>query len=119
MSVTDLVDYVDDRASDYHRGTVRYEGETTEILYLREDVREKRLQSQIDRMLRRLRPETAPKEEQSFPLGDLRVTVRVFENAIILHFPLGPNRGIVVSLEPETAHNLDMFIGECERRLHE
>ncbi|AEN07770.1 hypothetical protein Halar_0533 (plasmid) [halophilic archaeon DL31] len=119
MAEHTLIDYLERKAGEYHRGTVRYDGNETDILHLREDVREERLTSQIDRMLSRLRPESSPKEERSFPFGDLNATVRLFQEAIILHFPRGNNRGIVVSLEPETARDLNTFIGECSNLLQE
>lgn len=117
MEAASLLEYLEERAGEYHRGTVRYDGEDTSVLYLREDLKERRLMSEIDRMLGRLRPEATPKEERSFPFGELRATVRLFEGAILLHFPTGNDRGIVVSLEPETARDLKTFIGECERRI--
>lgn len=117
MGATELVNYLDSRAKEYHRGTVRYKGNQTDVVYLRDDIRKVRLESQIDRMLTRLRPEASTREEQSFPFGELRTTVRVFEDAIVLHFPTGHDRGIVVSLEPETARDLNTFIGECQRRI--
>lgn len=112
-----LIDYLERRAGEYHRGTVRYDGEETDVLHLRDDLRETRLRSEIDRMLGRLRPEATAKEERSFPFGDLHTTVRLFDEALILHFPIGPDRGIVVALEPETARDLNTFIGECQQRI--
>jgi len=112
-----LIDYLERKAGEYHRGTVRYDGNDTDVLHLREDVKETRLTSQIDRMLRRIRPESSPNEERAFPFGDLNATVRLFQEAIIIHFPQGNDRGIIVSLEPETARDLNTFIGECEKRI--
>lgn len=117
MDVGALIEYLETRAGEYHRGTLRYDGDDTTIVYLRDDIKKSRLTSEIDRMLSRLRPESAPKEERSFPFGELRATVRLFEEAILLHFPTGNDRGIVVSLEPETARDLNTFIGECEKRI--
>lgn len=119
MSADSLLTYLERQANTYHRGTVRYDGNSTDTLYLRDDIKETRLSSQIDRMLRRLRPESSSKEESSFPFGDLHATVRLFDEAILLHFPTGKDRGIVVSLEPETARDLNTFIGECQKRIHE
>jgi hypothetical protein len=119
MPAAELLAYLDDRAGDYHRGTVRYNAEETKILYLRDDLKKSRLSSEVDRMLRRLRPEATSKEKQAFPFGDLHATARLFDEAIILHFPTGTNRGVVVSLEPETARQLNTFIGECQKRLPE
>lgn len=117
MSESTLIDYLEKKAGEYHRGTVRYDEADTDVLHLREDVRETRLMSQIDRMLKRIRPESSPSEVRSFPFGELNATVRLFEEAIIIHFPRGNDRGIIVSLEPETARNLNTFVGECEKRI--
>lgn len=119
MGLTALLSFLDEKVSEYHRGTVRYDGDSTDIAYLRDDIREQRMASQIDRMLTRLRPEASPKEERSFPFGDLHTTVRVFDGALILHFPTGSDRGVVVALEPETARDMNTFIGECERRIQQ
>lgn len=119
MAEERLIKYLEKKAGEYHRGTVRYDGDSTDVLYLREDLKQIRLTSEIDRILQRLRPEASPKEERSFPFGDLKATVRLFQEAILIHFPTGTNRGIVVSLEPETARDLSTFIGECEKRIRE
>ena len=119
MTGQDLVPYLRDRVDDYLRGVIRYHKETTDVLYLRDDVRATRLESQIDRMIDRLEPESRAAEERAFPFGDLYVTVRRFQEAIIMHFPTGSNRGIVVSLEPETARDLNTFTTECLRRIHD
>lgn len=118
MGVSDLQDFLEERAGSLYRGMVRYDGDTTDVLYLRDDVREERMRSEIDRMLRRLRPESKSKETQSFPFGQLYATVRSFEEAVIMHFPIGRDRGIVVSLEPGAAKSLNTFIRRCQQRLH-
>lgn len=97
--MTTLLSYLDEKVDEDHRRTVRYDRNTTDIAYLREDIREERLDSQIDRMLKRLRPESSPDEERAFPFGDLHATVRVFDEALIMHFPTGSDRGVVVALE--------------------
>ncbi|QLG29839.1 hypothetical protein HUG10_19710 (plasmid) [Halorarum halophilum] len=117
MSSSELLEFLEETAGKYHRGTVRYDGANTDVLYLRDDLREELMLSQIDQMLTRLRPEASSKEERSFPFGDLHTTVRAFDEAIILHFPIGHDRGVVVSLASETAQNLNTFIGECTRRI--
>ena len=115
MGLQTLLSYLEEKVDTYHRGTIRYDGNSTDIAYLRDDLREQRMQSQVDRMLERLRPESSPREERAFPFGDLHTTVRVFDEALIMHFPTGSDRGVVVSLEPETARDMNSFIGECER----
>ena len=118
MPSSELDAYLEERAGEYHRGTIVYDGSEIDVQYLRSDIAKNLMLSKIDRMHSRLRPESMSKEEHSFPFGHLRATVRSFEAAIILHFPIGENRGVVVSLEPETAQNLNTFIGECTQRIH-
>lgn len=119
MAKSDLTVYLQDRVGEQLRGVVRYHRDTLDILYLRDDVREVRLESQLDRMIDRLEPESHSAKERAFPLGDLYVTVRRFEEAIIMHFPTGNNRGLVVSLEPKTARNLNTFTTECLKHINE
>lgn len=117
MSSGNLLDFLRERAGDHLRGVARYTGNETDILYLREDIKEQRIQSQVDRMINRLRPESAPGEERAFPFGDLYVTVRRFEDAIIMHFPRGPDQGFIIALEPECAGDLNRFTSECLKRI--
>ena len=117
MASAVLIDFFEDRAGDMHRGTARYDGESTDVLYLRDDLREQRIQSEIDRMLNRVRSEATSKEEWSFPFGDLYAPVRVFDEATVLLFPTGRDRGIVVSLEPDSGQELNTFIGQCLQQI--
>lgn len=75
--------------------------------------------SPVDRMVRRLRPESSPSEEAVFPFGDLYATLRNFDETIIVHFPLGSDRGLVVSMEPEATTQLDTFVSGCLDRLEQ
>jgi len=117
MALATLLSYIERQAGEYHRGTVRYDGDETDVMYLREDVKKTRLTSQIDEMLERLRPEASVSEQRAFPFGDLNATVRLFDEAILVHFPVGTDRGIVVSLEPEVARDLNAFIEGCLKRV--
>ena len=117
MGTRELFTYLEEQAGENLRGVVQYSKDSTDVPYLRDDVREVRLQSQVDRMLRRIRPESSSKEEMAFPFGDLHATLRIFDEAIILHFPLGADRGLVISLEPEAAAQLNSFVNGCLDRL--
>lgn len=119
MTISQLQEYLKKRAGGPLCGIVRYDGNSTDVLFLRDDVRERRMQSEIYRILNRVRPEASAKEEQSFPFGDLYATVRSFEDATFLHFPTGNDRGVVVSLEADATHNLNTFIGECPKRIEQ
>lgn len=117
MTGKELIDYLQDRAGEYHRGTIQYDRHDFDILHTRDDVRETYLRSRVDRILKRIRPESSTEEERSFSFGELNATVRLFDEVIIIHFPQAKDRGIIVSLEPETASNLSTFIEECTKRI--
>lgn len=117
MATVELLRYLEDQAGEHLRGIARYERDSIDVPYLRDDLREVRMHSQVDRMLRRLRPESDSIEDAAFPFGDMHATVRLFDEAIIMHFPLGVGRGMVVAMEPETASRLNTFVSECLVRL--
>lgn len=119
MSTSELIEYLEDRVGEDLRGVVRYSDHTNDVKYLREDIREERLRSQIDRMLDRIQPESSSREERSFPFGDLYVTMRRFEEAVVLHFPTGSNRGVVVTFEPKIASNFAAFTDACYDRIQD
>lgn len=119
MAVSDLLDLLERRADRLHRGTARYDGDSTDVLYLRDDLKETRMRSEIDRMVNRVRSESSPKEERTFPFGDLHATVRAFDEVTILHFPTGIDKGVLVSLESDAAEDLNTFIGQCLTRIDE
>lgn len=116
--VDDFVHFLEERAGEYLRGALRYDDEAYEMLYLRDDLRQTRFRSEVDRIVARLREGSKDTEEAAFPFGAYHGSVRCFENATLLHFPLN-GEGIAVSLDPEAATNLNTFAGECLERIHE
>jgi len=117
MGADDLTKYLVNRVGQDLRGVLQYDGEDTKTLHLRDDLRQSEMQSRIDRMLGRLKPESTRAEAAAFPFGDLHVTVRCFDEAIILHFPTERERGIVVSLEPAIATDLTSFARTCSQEI--
>lgn len=115
----ELTDFLEHRAGEHLRGVVRYLGGLYDVVYLRDDVQERRLEEEVGQMLDRLRQEASDAERDAFPFGELRVTIRHFEEAIVLNFPTGNGEGVVVGLEPEVVHEVNSFVVECRRRLHE
>lgn len=113
MPRSELVRFLKHEAGEYLRGVVRHHRGSMDMLYLRSDIREYRLQSQVDRMLTRIQPESHTAEEKAFPFGDLHATVRLFDDATIIHLPTGSRRGIVVSLDPGAARDLASFASRC------
>lgn len=113
---TELLSYLEETAGEYLRGVVWYEDDEYEIHYIRDDLRTRRLRSEVDKMIDRLRRESRSGERRSFSLGEVNGIVRSFEEAMVMHFPSTQGRGTVVTLEPEVARQLNTFIGSCLER---
>ena len=112
-----LITYLKDRAGEYLRGIAVYNPEGYETMYLRDDVRTKRFESEVDTMIDRLRQESRAREQRSFPFDDLNGTVRSFGDAMVMHFPQAQERGTVITLDPEVARQLNTFMSECLERI--
>lgn len=116
---TELTSYLKDTTGEYLRGVVSYNGNEYDIQFIRDDLRERRLKSEVDKMIDRLRQESRSREHRAFPFGNLNGTVRSFEEAMVMHFPSTQSRGTVVTLDPEVARQLNTFIGACLKRTDE
>lgn len=66
MASAALISYLEDRTGEYLRRVVRYDGETPDVLYLRDDTKKQRFRRQISRMLRRVRPEPFQEGSEQF-----------------------------------------------------
>lgn len=108
-----LARYLNDRVGDLLRGVAHYREDEFTVVYLRDDVREERHRDEVGQMLNRIKHEGTAKEEQSFPFGHLHATLRIFDQTILLHFPIENQTGVVVALEPEVARSLNSFVGDC------
>lgn len=111
-----MTEYLQKTAGEYLRGIVSYNGNEYDIQYIRDDLRTRRLKSEVDKIIDRLRRESRSGERQAFPFGEVNGTVRSFEEAMVMHFPKTQGRGIVVTLDPEVARQLNTFIGACLER---
>lgn len=110
-----LVDFLRDRAGAYLRAVVRYDRDSRELLYCRRDVRRAFSDDDLDRVVEAVRHESADslRPDGEDARGDLRCTVRVFDDTVELHFPHAPDSGTVVALEPAAATRLHTFVDDC------
>lgn len=111
MALDDFIEFVIERAGDSLRVIGWYEDENAGVFYARGD-------------LDRDTAATRVKADQDYysqgskaePLSDLRATVDVRDRAVIIHFPVTGDRGLIVSLEHDAANHLVDFVTEC--RVH-
>ena len=112
-----LITFLKSEAGEYLRGVAAYNADGYETVYLRDDVRTKRFESEVDRMIDRLRQESRAREQRSFPFEDLNGIVRSFSDGMVMHFPRAQERGTVITLDPEVARQLNTFMEQCLQRI--
>ncbi|WP_135829337.1 DUF7522 family protein [Halorussus halobius] len=110
-SAPQLVEYLRRRVGDDLRRVVCYGEDETDVLFARGDRSD--VESDAERAVQYLRHESRSRERRTFPFGELNGTVRSFEDAVVMHFPLAQSRGIVVTLDPNAARQLNAFMDEC------
>lgn len=115
----DLVDFLRDRAGEYLRAVVRYDRDSPELLYCRRDVGQVFSDGDVEGMVEALRRNSVDSRRLDGldDRGNLRCTVKVFDDAVELHFPHGPEAGTVVALEPAAATRLHTFVDDCHDNL--
>lgn len=114
-----LATYLQDCIGDLLRGVAHYQDGDLEVVYLRDDIRAERHREDVQQMLTRITQEGTADEEQAFPFGHLHATLRVFDEAILLHFPIENQTGVVVACELDVARRLNSFVGDCLDHIYE
>ncbi|WP_135853305.1 DUF7522 family protein [Halorussus salinus] len=115
-----LVDFLRSKAGDSLRGVIRYDSDDYRFLYVRTDVTEAYGgTSNFEAVVRQYREAepTESKQEGTLYAGNHHVTVRLYDDAAILHFPQGEEYGTIVSVDPNVAQGLSTFTYDCLERI--
>lgn len=114
-TAADLASFLQDRVGDNLRSVAHYDADSYDVVYLRDDVADQYSETDHDRVSREARLESVDREHQEdlYVHGRLECTVRAFENAVEMHFPVDDASGVTVALDAEalTAHRT--FVGRC------
>ena len=116
-NVDELTSFLRDSTGESLRVVCRYDAEDHEVLYVRSNLRRETLDAEIAQVVDRLRNESRAREQRAFPYDELNGTVRSFDEAVVMHFPLPRERGVVVTLDADVARQLNEFMRECIERL--
>ena len=110
-----LTDFLQQRVGDHLRSVLYYDSDGGEFLYLRDDVADEYDDAERENVLRDVRLEAVekPHQEDLYAHGPLNCTVRCFENAVEMHFPLDETSGTAVALDGEVFAIHNTFIGKC------
>lgn len=110
-----LADFLRDRLGDDLRSVFHYCHDECHIVYVRDDVVEAYAPGEISDVVEDARLEAVdkPRQEDLYVHGGLRCTVRLFEDAVELHFPHDETCGTAVALDRESLSLADGVVGEC------
>jgi len=115
-----LVDYLASRAGDMVRAVAFYTGDDYEILYIKDEIRAKYTEAEIERVADLLRAEPRrSRVESTFEMGEFRCSLLAFGDGIVMHFPQGGGTGTLVTLEVDAARQFSQFAAECAGRIYD
>ncbi len=116
----ETAEYVRSQMHDAVRGVFYYDDGGSEVIYLRDDLKELYDGSKARGVLEDLVFENVgdpPRLEKLYPLGELRSTVRRFDDGFLVHVPVDRGTGIAVTLGDEAAEDLCHMLDVFEERL--
>ncbi|MFB6161099.1 MAG: hypothetical protein ABEJ61_07980 [Haloferacaceae archaeon] len=114
-----LVTFLRQKARTSLRAVVRYDAEGFEVLHARDDVGTRYEPVEVaDAIERHRASETVDRRHESvLRAGAHGATLRVYEEAVVVHLPRTDRYGAVVSLDPGAAANCLSFVQACLARL--
>lgn len=105
---------MEERAGDAYRTAFHYDATEWEAIHVRSDLDTRNLGEEAPNIIERARETEALLREDDYPpIGETHATTEVHEDAIILHFPEGPEEGTLISLDPDAAQLLTGFVTRC------
>lgn len=119
-SLATFAQYCVDRLGDELRVVGSYTEDSRSVHYLRDDLsdvyRHERLELLVGKAQEIHRPLLDVDHFES-PLGSILASVYAFEHALVLHFIVGPDDGVVISVEPSVGRQLVGFLEVCRVEL--
>ena len=114
----ELVAFLRDEAGSSLRAVLRYYDGAHETLYQREDLTD--ADGMDEATVAAFRDAELADERQAGTLavGNHHATLRLFDSAIVIHFPQDQSVGTVISLDTTVARDVAQFVGACLRDLH-
>lgn len=114
-----LQEFFEQRTDEKLRSIVKYEADTFEIVYLRDDVANQYSPSEIETAIDESRMESlsAPiyQDTYSEDHGDLTCLVQCFENVIEMNFVLEDGVGAAVALDAEAMTDAHGLVAEARQ----
>lgn len=114
----ELSSFFREEAGEALRVVAHYDTDSTEFIYLRDDLADGYSETDFERAfeIHRRDKEAAAHQESVIDAGRHHCTLRVYDGAIVFNFAQTGKIGTIISLDPDIGRNLLSFIMKC---LHE
>ncbi|MFC4552599.1 MULTISPECIES: DUF7522 family protein [Halorussus] len=115
----ELVEFLRERADESLRAVRIYSLDSHRSLYAREDAERWQSEADVEYVVSRAREDLRERADDRrwFTAGELEASVRVFHEAVLVNVVLDDDRGVLVSLDADTASYLHGFVHDCKEWL--
>lgn len=113
--VSSLVQFLQEEINDNLRSVIHYDKDGYEVVYIQDDVAAEYTGDEIEKVIQDLGMEafSKPLQESLYAHGELRCTMRWFEDGIELNFLVSDSEGVAIGLSGETFIAHQTFLGKC------
>jgi hypothetical protein len=112
--ISELTVFVERRAGEYLRAVGEYDSIETDLHYIRDDLDETEIVERLEHIHDHITWSWSPQNDAlDAELGPKTASVQIRREAVIIHFPISGDRGVLIGLEPGAATDLTTFIGNC------
>lgn len=111
-----LLSVLEDRAGEALRVAAIYNADDEYLLYSRKDISTDLLRQRLERIAVRAR-DRQPLLGAEAVAGPCNADLELYDKYTLMHWFEGPSRGILVTLEPIVARQLNGFVEECNLAL--
>lgn len=110
-----IAEFCKEKGGSSLRVAFHYENGEYETLYARDDVVKQYSAAELERYFRSVSEGEGLESEQtdSLEVGSHHATLRMYDEALVFHFPQGDSVGTVISFDPEVGRECAMFVVRC------
>lgn len=110
-----LTEFLKEQVGGHLRSVIFYDDTGGEVIYVRDDVADEYTDGDVSEVVRDVRLEAVdkPHQESLYVHGPLECTLRLFGDAVELHFPHDRTCGTAVALDSEVFPMHNTFVEQC------
>lgn len=114
-----LAKYAEEQMEDALRTVFVLHDDDCEVIYLRDDIRQRYTADQYKRVAESFRIDlnTAVRERTESQIGSKNSIIHYHEGAYVFQFPHSDCHSILLSIEPRVGSQLKSFIKDCQNQI--